>query len=524
MVLWISLAIIAAFVLWGLTGPESLNSVSSSALAFATADFGWFYMLSALVFLVFCLYLAFSKYGRIPLGRDDEDPEFSTASWFSMLFSAGMGIGLVFYGVAEPMSHFARPPAGIEGGTNEAARAAFQYTFFHWGLHPWAIYSVVALAIAYFGFRKNDKTLVSSTFRPLIGKWVDRWPGKAIDIFSILATIFGVATTLGFGAAQIASGGNFLLGLENTQTLQLGIIAAVTVLFMISAATGLGKGIQILSNLNIGLAGLLFLAVAVIGPTVFLLDVFTTSLGAYLQNLIGMSTSLSPFSGDSWVRDWSVFYWAWWIAWAPFVGLFIARISRGRTIREFLTGVLIVPSLVCFLWFSVFGGTAIFQDMQGLGSIAQATAADTSTAMFALLETLPWGGVLAVIATLLVTSFFITSADSATFVLGMLSTDGNQNPPMGIKLAWGAAQSLIAVALLVSGGLSGLQSATITAALPFTVIMLAMCVSLLRALANDPLVRRTSRAQPFLEQPLPEPAPVAGTSLAPEGRSTSKAD
>lgn len=495
MVLWISLAIIAAFVLWGLTSPDSLDAISGSALAFATADFGWFYMISALAFLVFCLFLAFSKYGQIPLGRDDEEPEFSTPSWFAMLFSAGMGIGLVFYGVAEPMSHFASPPAGIEGGTNEAARAAFQYTFFHWGLHPWAIYSVVALSIAYFSFRRQERTLVSSTFRPLLGKWVDRWPGQAIDIFSILATIFGVATTLGLGAAQIASGGNFLFGLENTQTLQVIIIGIVTVLFMISAATGLGKGIQILSNLNLGLAGILFLAVALIGPTVFLLDVFTTSIGAYLQNLIGMSTSLSPFSGDSWVRDWSVFYWAWWIAWAPFVGLFIARISRGRTIREFLTGVLIVPSLVCFLWFSVFGGTAVFQDLQGIGSVAQATAADSSTAMFALLETLPLGNVLAVIATLLVASFFVTSADSATFVLGMLSTNGNENPPMGVKLAWGVAQSLIAVALLISGGLGGLQSATITAALPFTVIMLAMCVSLLRALGSDPLVKRRPRAQ-----------------------------
>lgn len=495
MVLYLSVAIIVAFVAWGLISPEGLGAVTSSAVSWTTTNFGWYYLLAVLAFLLFCGYLALSRYGSVKLGRDDEEPEFTTLSWFAMLFSAGMGIGLVFWGVAEPISHFLKPPGGLTPESAEAARAALKYSFFHWGLHPWAIYSVVALSIAYFSFRKGEPTLISRTFRPLLGNRVEGPIGQIIDVLAIIATVFGVAASLGFGAVQINSGLNSAFGLSIGTGPQLAIIAVVTVLFMLSANTGLNKGIQLLSNTNVILAGLLMAAVFVLGPTVFLLDTFTTSVGGYVQDLINLSTRLTPFTGDTWVGGWTIFYWAWWIAWAPFVGLFIARVSRGRTIKEFISGVLLVPSLVSFMWFTVFGGSAIKQELSGDVAIAQATQKDVSTALFALFDTLPLGGGLAILATLLISSFFITSADSATYVLGMQSSRGDSNPSNPVKLTWGILQALIAVALLLSGGLSGLQSASVLAALPFSAIMLGMCWSLYRALSQE-----------FPRHPHPRPA------------------
>ncbi|MFC6593037.1 BCCT family transporter [Deinococcus lacus] len=500
MVLYLSVAFIVAFVAWGLLSPTSLGAVSGSAVAWTTASFGWYYLLAVLAFLLFCGYLALSRYGSVKLGRDEDEPEFSTASWFAMLFSAGMGIGLVFWGVAEPVSHFLKPPGGLTPESPEAARAALKYSFFHWGLHPWAIYSVVALSIAYFSFRRGEPTLISRTFRPLLGDKVEGPLGNVIDVLAILATVFGVAASLGFGAVQINSGLNSAFGLPVGVGSQLAIIAAVTVLYMLSASTGLNKGIQLLSNANVVLAGLLMAAVFVLGPTVFLLDTFTTSVGGYLQDLINLSTRLTPFTGDTWVGGWTIFYWAWWIAWAPFVGLFIARVSRGRTIKEFVTGVLLVPALVSFLWFTVFGGSALKQELGGNVAIAEATQKDVSTALFALFDTLPFGGGLAILATLLISSFFITSADSATYVLGMQSSKGNPNPSNPVKLTWGLLQALIAVALLLSGGLSGLQSASVLAALPFSAIMLGMCWSLHKALSEE-----------FPRHPAPVRQPTGGS-------------
>lgn len=485
MVLFLSVAIIAAFVLWGLLSPAGLGAAATAAVAWTTSTFGWYYLLAVLGFLLFCLFLAFSRYGKIKLGRDDEQPEFSTLSWFAMLFSAGMGIGLVFYGVAEPVSHYLTPPGGLTPGTPEAARAALKYSFFHWGLHPWAIYSVVALSIAFFSFRRGEPTLISRTFRPLLGHRVEGPIGKTIDVLAIIATVFGVAASLGFGAVQINSGLNSAFGLGIGTPTQLVIIGVVTVLFLISAMTGLSRGIRLLSNTNVILAGLLMLGVFVFGPTVFLLDTFTTSVGGYLQDLINLSTRLTPFTGATWVGGWTIFYWAWWIAWSPFVGLFIARVSRGRTIKEFVLGVLGVPALVSFAWFSVFGGSALNGALAGQTAVTEATSADISTALFALLEGLPLGGVLTGIATLLIASFFITSADSATYVLGLQSSGGRKEPSNGVKLTWGVMQSLIAVALLLSGGLAGLQSASVVAALPFSVIMIGMCISLFRGLKGE---------------------------------------
>jgi glycine betaine transporter len=486
-VFFISLALTVCFATGGLVWPERLATVASAALGFTTKNFGWFYLLAANVFLAFCIYLIFSRHAHVRLGKDHERPEYSYASWLAMLFSAGMGIGLVFWGVAEPMFHFDVPPLGLaESRTPEAARIALRYSFFHWCLHPWAIYAVIALSIAYAQFRKGESSLISSTFRPLLGKRVDGPAGQAIDSLATLATVFGVATSLGLGALQISRGLNQLFGVDNSRTVQILIIGVVTVLFMISAITGLDKGILYLSNLNMVLAGALLLFILFAGPTVFILEAVTTVIGGYLQNVVQMSFRLTPFSGDGWVSSWTLFYWAWWIAWAPFVGTFIARISRGRTIREFVVGVLLVPSVLCAMWFATFGGAALFTDLFQKGAIADAVKSDMTTALFVTLHQFPWGGFLGVLAGLLIVSFFVTSADSATFVLGMLTSKGNPNPTTATKLIWGVLQSTIAAALLVSGGLKGLQTASIVVALPFAVIMLLMIVALLKALQQEP--------------------------------------
>lgn len=482
----ISLALTVCFAAGGLIWPDELGALAASVLTFSTKNFGWFYLLAANVFLAFCIYLIFSRHAHIRLGRDNEQPEFSYPSWLAMLFSAGMGIGLVFWGVAEPMFHFDSPPLGLaEPRSPEAARIALRYSFFHWCLHPWAIYALIALAIAYAQFRRGDSALISATFRPLLGRRVDGPVGQTIDSLATLATVFGIATSLGLGTLQIAGGMNHLFGIKSTLGIQIAIIVVVTVLFMLSAITGLNKGILYLSNLNMALAGALLLFVLLVGPTVFILDAATTVLGGYLQNLVQMSFRLTPFTRDEWVGSWTLFYWAWWIAWAPFVGTFIARISRGRTIREFVIGVLLVPSALCALWFAAFGGSALFKDLFDGGAIADAVKADVTSALFVSLQQFPWGGFLGLLAGLLIVSFFVTSADSATFVLGMLTSKGNPNPPATTKLIWGIVQSAIAVALLMSGGLKGLQTASIVVALPFAVIMLLMIVSLLKALRAE---------------------------------------
>jgi glycine betaine transporter len=482
----VSLALTVCFATAGLVWPQELASVASAALAFTTKNFGWFYLLAANAFLAFCIFLFFSRYAHIRLGQDNERPEYSYASWLAMLFSAGMGIGLVFWGVAEPMFHFDVPPLDQAASRSpDAARLALRYSIFHWGLHPWAIYAVIALAIAYAQFRKGETALISSTFRPLLGKRVDGWAGQTIDSLATLATVFGVATSLGLGTLQISGGLNHLFGVDNTLTIQIVIIAVVTILFMISAVSGLNKGILYLSNLNMVLAGALLLFVMFVGPTVFILEALTTVVGGYLQNIVQMSFRLTPFSRHEWVGSWTLFYWAWWIAWAPFVGTFIARISRGRTIREFVGGVLLVPSVLCAIWFATFGGAALFTDMFRAGAIADAVKSDVTVALFVSLQQFPWGGFLGLLAALLIVSFFVTSADSATFVLGMLTSKGNPNPTAGTKLIWGVVQSTIAAALLVSGGLKGLQTASIVVALPFAVIMLMMMVALVKALQNE---------------------------------------
>ena len=485
----ISLALTVIFILWGAITPDNLEAVSSKAQNFLQTRFGWFYLISASVILIFTIYLAFSKYGNIKLGKDDEEPEYSTMSWFAMLFSAGMGIGLVFWGVAEPVSHYYIPAVG-EGETAEAAANALQFTFFHWGLHPWGIYALIALALAYFKFRKNAPGTISATFYPLIGERVNGPIGKTIDIIAVFATVFGVATSLGLGAIQINGGLSYLnSNIPDGFITQLFIIIGVTILFTLSALSGIGRGIKWLSNANIIMAVLLMLFILFAGPTTFLLNLLTTTFGRYLEFLPQMSFRMSPFDTDNetWIQNWTIFYWAWWIAWSPFVGTFIARVSKGRTIREFIIGVLAVPTIFCGIWFAVFGGAGIHFEMFNQAGIWEAMdqGSYTEIALFATLGELPLSTIATVLAIVLISTFFITSADSATFVIGMQTTNGMLNPPMRIKLVWGLIQASAAAVLLWSGGLNALQTASIVSAFPFAIILLLMMVSLQKGLQSE---------------------------------------
>jgi glycine betaine transporter len=490
-VFYVSLAVAVAFVLWGVFFTESLSAVTAVVLGFVLENFAWLYLISTTIFLFFVVYLALSKYGRIRLGRDDERPEFGRISWFAMLFAAGMGIGLVFWGVAEPISHLDTPPyAMAEGGSPEAAELGMRYAFFHWGLHPWAVYGVVAMAIAYFSFRQGRGGVVSSVFYPLIGERVNGPIGKAIDILAILATLFGVAVSLGLGALQINGGLNFLFEVPAEAAIQILIIAVITVLFLISAATGVEKGIRILSNVNMVLGASLLLFVFVLGPTVFLMDTFTQMVGDYAGALVSMSFERNVFEDSSWANNWTIFYWATWIAWSPYVGAFIARISRGRTIREFVLAVLFVPSIVSFFWFSTMGGTGIELDRVGDGIISGAVADNVDTALFVMLEQLPISLITSILAMILIAIFFITSADSASFVLGSMSSGGTLDPANPVKFIWGIVIASFAAVLLLSGGLEALQNVAIIAAVPFAVVMLFMCVALFKAISKDPAAKR----------------------------------
>ena len=484
MELIISAGFIVAIVIWGVVAPGHLGAVFDLALATLTRNFGWFYLWLVFALVVMCLVLAFSRYGDLKLGDEDEEPEFSVGAWFSMLFAAGMGIGLVFWGVAEPVSHYGTPPPGILPGTPEAANAAMRYSFFHWGLHPWAVYSVVALAIAFFQFRRGGSALVSTAVASLPWKPLARI-GPLVNILAVVATAFGVAASLGMGALQINSGLNALAGLPTGPLWQVGIIVVTTALFIGSAVTGVTRGIKWLSSFNLMLAALLALAILLLGPTVVIIDTFTTTLGSYLSELVRMSLRMTPFRDSTWVSGWTVFYWAWWVSWSPFVGLFIARVSRGRTIRQFILGTVAVPTLAAFVWFSVFGGTALHLEILRDVPIAEAVALDVSTAMFALFNALPLGGLLSGVAIILVLVFFVTSGDSATLVLGMMSTKGSENPPARVKVIWGALVAGIAIALLLAGGLKAVQTATIVFALPFTVVIILMAVALWRGVAED---------------------------------------
>jgi glycine betaine transporter len=494
----ISLLIVLLLVLIGVYTPEGLDAWTADMHSYIISNFGWTYLLSAFLFLLFSLFMAFSKYGEIKLGGDHEKPRFSYFGWFSMLFAAGMGIGLIFWGVAEPMSHYLNPPAYIADASPEAAKFAMRYSFFHWGVHPWAIYIVMSLSIAYFSFRRGMPPLISSCFYPLIGDRIYGPIGYFIDILAVFATVFGIVTSLGLGALQINTGLAWVFPFEATYTTTVIIIAVVTVLFMISSMTGLDKGIQILSKTNVMLAILILLFMLFVGPTNMSMNVLVSTFADYASSLFSMSLSTNPFRGLEWTQNWTLFYWAWWISWSPFVGLFVASISRGRTIREFVTGALIVPTLLTFVWFSVFGGAAFNLELHQGAGIAAAVSEDISTGLFKLYSFYPLSEVLTMLTVVLLVVFFVTSADSATFVLSMMTSGGQENPPAAKKLIWGLTVSATAAILLFSGGLEGLQRMAIAAALPFAGIMLLLCLCLLRG------VRYEFRKERYVETPKSE--------------------
>ncbi|KAA6436130.1 BCCT family transporter [Agrococcus sediminis] len=509
----IAAAVALAFVLWGTLGTASLGTAAGAGVDWVVHNTGWLFALAASGFVVFIVWIAASRFGRIPLGDDGEDPEFSTMSWIAMMFSAGMGIGLVFYGVTEPVSHLVTPPPGTGGGDDaEAVRTAMATTMFHWSLHPWAIYAVVGLALAYTGFRKRRPLLISSAFTALVGKRTVEGPvGRAIDIFAIFATLFGSATSLGLGALQIGSGLELVAGIgEVGNGVIIAIIAILTALFVVSAVSGISRGIKWLSNTNMVLAGVLALFVLVVGPTVFILNLLPTTIGAYFEQLAVMSARTEAAGGEAvaaWLSGWTIFYWAWWVSWTPFVGMFIARISRGRTIRQFVTGVLVVPSLVSLVWFAIFGGLGIDLERAGIDLGSSGTPEAT---LFMALGELPLAQITAIVVMVLVAIFFVSGADAASIVMGTLSHRGSLRPSRASVVFWGVATGAVAAIMLLLGGedaLAGLQQVTIIAALPFVVIMVGLAVALTRDLSQDPVVVRRAYAVAAVEQ-----AVVAGVT------------
>src|SRR5690606_19113995 len=482
MVYRIALLLVVLLAVVAGTVPVRFERVASAALAAVIGHAGWLYLLIVFLTLAFLAWLAFGPFAKLRIGGEDAEPEFSGTAWLAMLFAAGMGIGLVFWGAAEPVSHLVQPPEGLPPDTPQAARAAMRYTFFHWGPHPWAIYALMGLAIAWFQYNRGGRGLVSDLLQPLIGERHRGWPGRVVDIVAVVATAIGVATTLGFGTMQISAGMARVFGLPSGLGMQLAVIGSCFVLYMASSASGVDRGIKWLSTFNLALAGVLLVAVALLGPTGFVFETFTTSLGSYLSRLVEMSLAMTPFSGSSWVADWTIFYWAWWISWSPFVGTFIARVSYGRSVREFILGVVAVPSLLGFAWFSTFGGAALWAHIFGGLDMAGALAAGYETVLFAMYQGLPFPGLLYGLIVLPHVIFFVPSADSGVLVLGWMSSGEAGAPPLARKFAWGVAIALVAAALLVAGGLQALQTLITVVALPFALLLVGVMVGLQRVL------------------------------------------
>ncbi|AHY48283.1 bcct: transporter, betaine/carnitine/choline transporter (BCCT) family (plasmid) [Rubrobacter radiotolerans] len=486
----ISGAVIVAFVLAGAVFTEATGTAAGAVQSFITTYFGWFYIVAVTFFLVFAVGLLFTRYGKVRLGPDDSRPEFSTAAWFAMLFTAGMGIGLVYFGVAEPIAHYTSPPLG-EGGTEQAAREAMNLTYFHWLLHPWAIYIVFGLSVAYFSFRRGLPLRPASAFYPLLGDRIYGPIGHLVDVLAVFGTMFGLATSLGLGAQQVNSGLSTLFGLPNSTGVQILLILIITALAAVSVVLGIDRGIRNLSLINMWLAAGLALFVFAVGPTVFILGTLVSDTGYYLQNLLG--TSLNVFTlnegAQEWQAGWTLFYWGWWVSWAPFVGLFIARISRGRTVRQFIVGVLLAPVGASAVWFAIFGGTAI--NYLSTGRSPALAEADSSNALFVLIDGLPVPEILSllvsVIGIIVVVLFFATSSDSGSLVIDVLTNGGDPEPLWFTRLFWAILEGAVAAVLLLVGGLTALQTASITAGLPFAAVLLVMCWGLVRGFREERL-------------------------------------
>jgi glycine betaine transporter len=484
-VFWGATGVSTAFVLWGVLGTGSLGSVMGSALDWVIRNFGWGFVLIAAGALLLAIFLAVSPYGRIRLGAEDDRPEFSTVSWIAMMFAAGLGLGLLFYGIAEPISHFAAPPLKLaEPQSQDAARLALETTYFHWGFNGWALYAVVGLAIAYFTFRQGRPALVSQTFAPLLGDRVSEKPlGRTIDGLAIFATLFGSATSLGLGALQINSGLNFLWDVPIKNGIAIVIVVIITAMFVFSAVSGVEKGIQFLSNLSGGLTLALMVFFLVVGPTVFIINEGIETISGYILNVLPWSFRTGS-SDPKWMAGWTIFYWAWWISWAPFVGSFVARISRGRTIREFILGVVAMPTGLGFIWFAIVGATGIDLQTSGAADLVR-TVSTPELSLFAALEELPFTTVMSVLCVILIALFFISGADASSIVMGMMASRGALEPSKVVVAVLGSMMGAIASALLLVGGLQALQQGAILASVPFTFVIVGLAWSLLRALRAE---------------------------------------
>ncbi|NME70946.1 BCCT family transporter [Flammeovirga aprica] len=484
-----SILIIAILVISTLIVGDPMEEWFKKTQTTVANNVGWLFILLVNGLLFYAIYLGFSKYGKVKIGGKDAEPEFSQTAWFAMLFSAGMGIGLLFWSVAEPVFHFNGNPFLKEGGSPAvAAEKAMGITFLHWGVHAWALYAVVGLALAFFTFNLKLPLTVRSIFFPLLGKKIYGPIGDVIDIIAVIATLFGLATSLGFGVQQVNAGLNYLFDIPTTNTVELILIVIITLFATLSLVLGLDKGIRMLSEWNMRLALGLMLMVLLVGPTLFILKSFVQNLGYYVYEFFELSFWTNSYKGvgtdKNWQNSWTVFYWAWWISWSPFVGIFIARISKGRTIKEFVLGVLIVPSLLTFLWLSVFGGSALYQELIGNHSITEAVNKNIATAIYFLLEQYPFTTFASILTVILVTSFFVTSSDSGSFVVDTLTSGGRHDAPVGQKIFWASMEGLIAGVLLMGGGLTALQTASILTGLPFSIIIIIMCFSFYKALSD----------------------------------------
>ncbi len=483
-VFWPSTVLIIFFIGVTLIIGEPMSKVFTNVQDRISEYGGWFFILAVNFFLIFSLVIAFGKFGNIRLGGYNSKPEFRQGAWFSMLFSAGMGIGILFWSVGEPVLHYVNPPQG-EGNSIASASNSMQLTFLHWGFHAWGIYALVGLSLAFFTFNKKLPLTISSVFYPLLGEKVHGKFGKIINVLAVVATLFGLATSLGLGVKQVSAGLNHLFGFTDSVNLQVLLIALITLAATGSVVAGLSAGVKRLSQINIIIAAFFLFFMIIAGPTLFIFSSYVQNLGGYLQNFFQLSFWTETYAQSDWQKSWTVFYWAWWISWSPFVGMFIARISRGRTVREFLFGVLIVPTIITFLWLSAFGGSALFLEINGLADIASAVQSNVATSLYELLSQFPLSALTSVIAIVLVTSFFITSSDSGSLVVDSLTAGGKLDAPVAQRIFWALAEGGIAVVLLIGGGLGALQTAAISTGLPFAAILMVMAYSLTKGLGQE---------------------------------------
>lgn len=481
-----SAVLIILFVLAGIFFTESFTGVVDVINGSINSYLGWFLILTISILLLFVIYLGFSGFGDYRLAPDDSKPQYSFFSWIAMLFSAGMGIGLLFYGVAEPILHYSQPPVG-QGGTVEAAKNAMDFTFLHWGIHAWATYIIMGLGIAYFTYRKGYPLSIRYMFYPLFKNKIYGVLGDVIDVLAVLGTMFGLATSLGLGAMQINSGLKHLFDIPVSVAVQIIIISIVSLMALASVVSGVNRGVKWLSIFNICAGGVLLMYVIFFGPTAFIFKSYLQNIGHFLQNFFHLSFWNAAYVDIDWQSKWTLFYWSWWIAWSPYVGMFIARISRGRTIREFIVGVLLVPSLLSFLWVTAFGSTSIWMDLNGNSAIVEAVRENISTALFEFLSTFPMGYIFSGLAIIVIVSFFVTSSDSGSLVIDMITAGGLPDPPKIQRIFWAILAGLVAATLLVGGGLVALQTAALSMALPFSIVMLLICYSLYRGLKNEEL-------------------------------------